>query len=358
MKWAVAIIILLAASAGGAFLYKRKLDAPPPPVAAIVPQAVSTEPVRVATMVDHVASYGNLVSDRVVNIVPETAGQVKQILFDDGQLVLAGTALVQMDSSIVEAQLESSRAQADSDMQNLRRIQSLSRQGLDSTYSLEQAQSRASASQADVKINERKLAQLTLRAPFSGTLGSALVDVGAYVNSGSTIVRLQDTTELQIEFRMPSTVALKVAQGIPVHVEVPGSSGDRKFEGKLSFIDPAISTDTRSVLLRAVVSNAGRQLRPGLYVRVNLDLAVHKNALVVPIVAIGSDLASSYVFVVDGQNVAHQRSVTIGLTNGEQAEVLNGVKAGEEVVVVGQFKLRDGDTVRIVPIPADVKSAT
>jgi RND family efflux transporter MFP subunit len=112
------------------------------------------------------------------------------------------------------------------------------------------------------------------------------------------------------------------------------------------------------VLLRALVPNTGQQLRPGLYVRVSLDLETHPDALVVPIDAIANDLNDSYVFVVDAKNIAHRRPVTRGLTDGRQVELLTGVTAGEQVVTVGQFRLRDGDTVKIVPPQADGKSAT
>jgi membrane fusion protein, multidrug efflux system len=358
VKWIVLAILVLTVAGGGAALYERRIAAQQHtssvPVAV---QSVSTVPVRVTPMVENIASYGNLVSQRSVNIAPQTPGQVKQILFSDGQTVTAGASLVVMDSSIAQAQVQASRAQSDTDTQNLRRTQSLSRQGLESTYSLEQAQSRASASAANVTIDERRLEQLTLRAPFAGRLGSRQVDVGAFVLTGDTIVRLDDTAELQIEFRMPSTVALRVTQSMPVHVQVPGTESDQTVDGSLSFIDPTISTDTRSVLLRALVPNTGQQLRPGLYVRVSLDLETHPDALVVPIDAIANDLNDSYVFVVDAKNIAHRRPVTRGLTDGRQVELLTGVTAGEQVVTVGQFRLRDGDTVKIVPPQADGKSA-
>ncbi|MBN8898714.1 MAG: efflux RND transporter periplasmic adaptor subunit, partial [Rhodospirillales bacterium] len=194
----------------------------------------------------------------------------------------------------------------------------------------------------------------TLRAPFGGKLGSRKVDVGAFVSGGETIVRLEDTSELQIEFRMPSEVAPRVKEGMPVRITLPGS--DTALTGELNFIDPTVSTDTRSVLLRAVVANQGTTVRPGLFVRVALDLSVHQNALVVPVAAISSGLASAHVFVVDDKSVAHRVAVTLGLSDGEQVEVLSGLKAGQSVVTIGQFRLRDGDTVKVVP--ADVGQPT
>jgi RND family efflux transporter MFP subunit len=352
----VAAVVVMA---GAALVYHSRMQTQAPPdTTPLAVQAVSVTPVRVAPMVDSIASYGNLVSRRSVNIAPDSSGQITQILFTDGQAVQPGDPLVKLDPAIAEAQLQASRAQAETDMQNLRRTQSLSRQGLDSTYSLEQAQSRASASAANVKINERKLAQLTLRAPFAGRLGSRQVDAGALVTPGQTIVRLEDTSELQIEFRMPSAVALNVRQGLPVHIQVPGAGTNQIVDGYLTFVDPIISTDTRSVLLRAEVRRTG-DLRPGLFVRVSLDLGVHPHALVVPVDAVMLSLNGPYVFVVDGQDEVHEHPVTLGLSDGDTMELLSGVKAGEQVVTLGQFRLRDGDRVKIVPAPPpDEKSAT
>jgi RND family efflux transporter MFP subunit len=348
--WIVAAVI--AAAVVGWVAYKRHAgssEAIVAPGASTAPtQAVTAVPAQIAKMVDSVTSYGNMVAVRSVNIVPDRPGQVEKILFKDGKEVAAGTPLVVLDSRIAAAQVQASRAKADTDQQNLRRTQELRGQGLDSTYSLEQARSQAAASQADLSINLQKLDQLTLRAPFSGTLGTRLVDEGAFLNGGETIVRLDDTSALQIEFRMPSGVAQQAVEGMPVHVGVPGVGNDIPVEGKLSFIDPAISTDTRSALLRAVVPNAGHNLRPGLFVRVRLDLDVHQNALVVPAEAVGRDLGGAYVFVVDGNNISRKRDVEVGLSDGTSVELTSGVKAGELVVTVGLFRLRDGDPVKIV----------
>jgi membrane fusion protein, multidrug efflux system len=358
VKPSVIIVLVLIAAVGAGLVYRYRADQAPAAQAAVVAmQSVSTAPVRVEPMVASLASYGNLVSARSVNIAPQTSGVVRKILFQDGQKVAAGADLVVMDSSIALAQLQSVRAQAETDLQNLRRTQSLSKQGLESTYSTEQAVSRAASSQATVQVNERRLDDLTLRAPFAGTLNSSRIDVGAFVTTGDTIVRLEDTSELEVEFRLPSSVALQITAGMPVHIQVPGQDSDR-LDGHLSFIDPAISTDTRSVLLRAVVHNAHDQVRPGLYVRVSVDLLTHPAALVVPLAAIGSDLNASFVFVVDDKNIAHQRTVTVGLRDGDRVELLDGVKAGEQVVSVGLFRLRDGDQVAVVPETAPAKNAS
>ncbi len=348
----VALVAVVAAAGGAVWYSKHKHEAAPAATAAnVVYVPVSVSEVQVARMVNRVTSFGNLVPQRTVNIVPNEAGQLIKILFKDGQIVETGTALAVMDNRIAQAQVQSSQAQYEADVLNLKRTESLANRSLDSTRNLEQAQSKAAVSQADLLINQRKLDALTLRAPFPGTLGAHNVDEGAYLNVGQTIVRLDDTSQLEIEFRMPSSVAPQMKDGMPIHVRLPGREDDDDIVGKLSFIDPVVSTDSRSILLRALVPNKRSMLRPGLFVHVRLDLDAHDNAIVVPVSAVLLELSGSYVFVVDDKNIAKRRLVETDLSDDKMIEITSGLKKGERVVTVGQFRLSDGDAVKIVPAP-------
>lgn len=347
-------LLVVAAAAGGAVWYnKHKHEAAPAAAATnVVYVPVSVSEVQVARMVNRVTSFGNLVPQRTVNIVPNEAGQMVKLLFKDGQTVETGTALAIMDNRIAQAQVQSSQAQYEADVLNLKRTESLANRSLDSTRNLEQAQSKAAVSQADLLINQRKLDALTLRAPFPGTLGAHNVDEGAYISGSQTIVRLDDTSQFEIEFRMPATIAPLMKDGMHIHVRLPGRGDDEMDSvGKLSFIDPVVSTDSRSVLLRALVPNNKGMLRPGLFVHVRLDLDAHDNALVVPVSAVLLELSGSYVFVVDDKNIAKRRLVETNLSDDKMIEINSGLKKGERVVTVGQFRLSDGDTVKIVPAP-------
>jgi membrane fusion protein (multidrug efflux system) len=350
----VALLVVVAAAGGAVWYYKHKHEAAPAATAAVnvVYVPVSVSEVQVARMVNRVTSFGNLVPQRTVNIVPNEAGQLIKILFKDGQTVETGTALAIMDNRIAQAQVQSSQAQYEADVLNLKRTESLANRSLDSTRNLEQAQSKAAVSQADLLINQRKLDALTLRAPFPGTLGAHNVDEGAYISGSQTIVRLDDTSQFEIEFRMPATIAPMMKDGMHIHVRLPGRGDDEMDSvGKLSFIDPVVSTDSRSVLLRALVPNDKGMLRPGLFVHVRLDLDAHDNALVVPVSAVLLELSGSYVFVVDDKNIAKRRLVETNLSDDKMIEINSGLKKGERVVTVGQFRLSDGDTVKIVPAP-------
>lgn len=353
----VAILVVAAVAGAAAWYSKHKPAAHAEASGNTVFVPVSVREVTISRMVNRVTSYGNLVPQRTVNIVPNEPGQLTKILFKDGQAVETGTPLAVMDNRIAQAQVQSSQAQYDADVLNLKRTESLANRSLDSMRSLEQAQSRAAVSQSDLLINQRKLDQLTLRAPFPGTLGAHNVDEGAYLNTGQTIVRLDDTSQFEIEFRMPASVAPLMKDGMPIHVRLPGKEDEVDSVGKLSFIDPVASTDSRSVLLRALVPNKQGLLRPGLFVHVRLDLDAHDNALVVPVSAVLLELSGSYVFVVDDKNIAKRRLVQTGLSDDMMIEIVTGLKAGEKVVTIGQFRLSDGDAVKIVPEPVPGKAA-
>src|SRR6185312_9338744 len=289
----VAILVVAAVAGGAAWYSKHKPAAHTEASGNTVFVPVSVREVTTQRMVNRVTSYGNLVPQRTVNIVPNESGQLIKLLFKDGQSVETGTPLAVMDNRIAQAQVQSSQAQYDADVLNLKRTESLANRSLDSMRSLEQAQSRAA---------------------FPGTLGAHNVDEGAYLNTGQTIVRLDDTSQFEIEFRMPASVAPLMKDGMPIHVRLPGKEDEVDSVGKLSFIDPVASTDSRSVLLRALVPNKQGVLRPGLFVHVRLDLDAHDNALVVPVSAVLLELSGSYVFVVDDKNIARRRLVQTGLS--------------------------------------------
>jgi membrane fusion protein (multidrug efflux system) len=145
---------------------------------------------------------------------------------------------------------------------------------------------------------------------------------------------------------------------MPVHVTIPAGGKNLSVDGKLSFVDPAVSTDTRSVLLRAVVPNSRHRLHPGLYVRVSLNLTEHPDALVVPAAAVTNDLGGAYVYIVDDGDIARRRRVATGLSNGREVELVSGVKLGERIVTVGQFRLQDGDPVTVEPAEPEAEDAS
>ena len=353
--WVLLGVGLMLVAAGVTWERRRSRAPGPtasPSLAAAIP--VQADAAISGAVIEHAYAYGNLRPRLSVAITAQQPGQVSRILFADGARVEAGASLVEMDSRTAQANVESARARSLADQQALRRVVSLARQGLESTSSLEQAQSQAAVSQSGLRIAEAQLGMTTLRAPFAGILGPRLVDAGALVSSTDHLVVIEDRSQLNIEFRLPSRNLPRLREGMLFDVSVPNLNLDLG-QGRLTFVDSAISTDTRSLLLRGVIQNEEWRLTPGLFVRLAIELEERPDAVLVPQASVLRDLLGAYVFVVDGtvggNPVARRQAVQIGLRRGALTEVLTGVKSGEVVVTQGAFRLRGGDRVAVQAEP-------
>ena len=344
------IILLLVAAGVGlvALVVRERMPKPPAAgVAAAPAKPVQTGLATQQTVIDDLPAYGNLRPRRSVNITAPQTGEVRAILFEDGASVAAGVPLVMLDSNVAQAQVASSQARYKTNEENLRRTRDLARQGLESTRSVEQAQSEAASAMADLRTNQARLELTTLRAPFAGSLGVRLIDQGATVSAGDKIVTIEDRTRLFVDIRVPSRYLSNLRPGMDVWLQLPESEVSLG-TGKLSLVENNVSADTRSVLVRAELDNADGRLAPGLFVRTSIVLATRPNAVVVPTEAIQRELIGAYVFVVTN-GIAARRPVQLGHSRGEVVEVTQGLKVNERIVTVGGFRLNDGDRVQDVP---------
>ncbi len=340
----LSLLLLLAITGGAVYVLRSgEVQRPSARASGTRPTPVHSEAARLAPVTDELPAYGNLRPRLQVNIVAPQAGQLHEILFSDGSTVPAGTPLATMDDRVARAQLEAARARFLADQENLTRVRNLARQGLESTYSVEQARSSAAASLFEQQASEATLELTTLRAPFAGTLGTRRVDPGAMLNVGDKIVSIEDRSRMFVEIRLASRNLPLVHPGMEVLLSVPSLSADLG-AGQVTMVDNSVSADTRSILVRAEIDNIARQLPSGLFVRAVLQLATQPNAIVVPDEAVMHDLLGAYVFVVE-ENVARRRSVQLGVLQNGIIEITQGLKAGEQVVTVGAFRLHDGDSV-------------
>jgi multidrug efflux system membrane fusion protein len=204
-----------------------------------------------------------------------------------------------------------------------------------------------------------------VRAPFDGELGVRHVEVGQFLTAGTQIVSLTDLSELYANFTVTEkgSAQLKVGQTVRVGVDAyPG----RTFEGKITAIEPQISTDTRNIRVQATIANPDRILKPGMFATTTVVLPDKPAVVTVPETAVDYTLYGDSVFLItekkedDGKTslTAVRTFVRTGNRVNGRAEILSGLKAGDRVVAVGQLKLQSGAAVAIStdgppPIPAD-----
>lgn len=286
---------------------------------------------------------GSLVPYDVTDVRSELNGRVRQIHFSDGQAVEAGDLLVEIDTVELEAEVRSIREQLELAEINAHRQERLFGTNGVTARERDEAVSRREVLRADLDRLEARLEKGRIQAPFSGTLGLRQISLGDLLDPSVLITTLQTVDRLRLDFSVPERHLPSVHVGMPVYFTVAGHR--RTFTGKVSALDPRIDRNTRSLLVRADVSNEERLLFPGNYARVELPIT-REGVIVVPAISVLRSLDSVAVFVVeDGRAI--RREVVVGQRTPDSVEIVEGLEPGEVVVSDGVQRTRGGEAVTI-----------
>ena len=320
------------------------LAAPP----AVSPQVIAAE-VRRDAFVDRVEALGTLRANEMVVLTANATELVTKIRFDDGQRVQAGDVLVEMSSDEERAQLEEARAAAEETRSQYERVRPLAAQGTAAKSQYDERRRESEMAQARVAAVESRVADRTIRAPFSGVVGLRNLSVGALVRPGDPITTLDDDHVMKLEFSVPATYLETLRPGLAITAKAR-AYGSREFRGEVRSVDSRVDPVTRSIVARAEIPNPDRVLRPGML----MTVVLHKNpreALLVPESAIVSVGRKSYVFRIDAAagNRVERREIVVGARRAGEAEVLAGLDAGDRVVAHGTQRVRDGQVVAVAP---------
>jgi len=321
------------------------------------PNAVPVEALKVTveTAQRQTLAIGTFRSFESVIIRPEVTGRVAELSFREGEKVTRGQVMVRLDDSVEKATLAQAEARLSLAKANFARAQTLVARDVGTVKALDEARSALLTAEADITLAKAKLEKMIIVAPFDGIAGLRKVSIGDYLSPGTNIVNLEQIDPLKIDFRVPEIFLPAVKDGAQISVTVDAFPG-RTFPGRIYAIDPLIDQAGRSIVVRARIDNPGDILRPGLFARVTLTLAVRENAIFVPeqsIIPIGD---KSFVYrVVDGKIANTQ--VKLGLRRNATVEVLEGLSAGDLVVTAGQLKVQNGRTVTVVPPPGNTPIA-
>ncbi|MEY8840766.1 efflux RND transporter periplasmic adaptor subunit, partial [Cribrihabitans sp. XS_ASV171] len=295
-----------------------------------------------------VEAVGTTRASQSVEIVPEAGGRVEMIGFEAGQNVEEGTVLVQLDDTIARADLAEADAQLVERRRGLDRLNQLRGSSSVSEAAIEQAVARFAEAQAQVDRARQRLAERTIRAPFDGTVGLPEVDNGARVTAGTFITRLDDLSEVEVEFSLPETLFAQIQPSQQI-TATSAAFPERAFGGKVEAVDSRIDPVSRSFRTRAIIPNPDGTLPAGMFMSLELTLSEF-DRLVVPEEAIVFQAAETYVFVVE-DGVARRIPVATGQRREGYVAVLTGLEEGAQVVVRGLHRVRDGGAVK--PLNAD-----
>ncbi|MDR5709261.1 MAG: efflux RND transporter periplasmic adaptor subunit [Armatimonadota bacterium] len=215
---------------------------------------------------------------------------------------------------------------------------------------LRHAQSVLAQARTSLRQAESLLAERIVRAPVSGVVASVAVDPGDSITPATRLVQLVRISPVEVALSVPERDLGRIRPGMEATVRADAFPG-RVFSGRVSRMGPVLSSETRTATVRVEVPNSDFALRPGMTARVELVLSRRERVVTVPLHAVVEGNGARVVFVVEG-GVARARTVELGISDGEQVEVVRGVRVREPVVVAGQEVLRDGMPVRLVDPPA------
>jgi membrane fusion protein (multidrug efflux system) len=350
-------------------------EAPPPqrPVPQVT--VVTVQPQNIPYTPSFVAQTE---SSRQVNIVARVSGYLDRIAYQEGEVVKEGQLLFQLDPKPFQAQLDSARGELQAQQArfttadaNLKRVKPLAAQNALSQSDLDKAQgefdsAKAAVYSAQAKVTEAELnlGYTTIRSPVTGLASRSLQRQGAFINAQSDSANLTYVAAIDpiwVNFSVSQNQAAKWRDGIAKKLVLEPKNRDYEIEivlsdgalypyrGKINFSDPSFSQDTGSFLVRAVLPNPKKDLRPGMFVTAYLRGAQRPDAIVVPQLAVQQGSNGHLVYVVNPGGSAEVRPVVVGNYFGEKdIVVLTGLHAGDRVVVDGVLKVIPGQPVKIV----------
>jgi membrane fusion protein (multidrug efflux system) len=325
------------------------------------PQETVVETVAVYSEMfqETVEGIGTLEALKTIEIRPEINGIVVGIHFEDSAEVRKGTLLFTLDDKKLQKELRSrqaalkaAQARLELARRSVARRRDLVAEDLVSAEDYNEAQTEVREAEAevdrleaDIALIRERLYDTTIYAPFEGRISESLVDEGDYVEAGNTLATLYGWG-LEIGFSVPERYAGRIKPGQLVELTVR-SAPDRTFEGRVSYVSPAVRPSTRDFIVKATAPNVEHRLKPGLFGRATVIVEEHKDRPTIPEEALIPSREGYRVFVVEN-GTARQRDVNVGFRRPGEVEISEGLSIGEEVIRTGHMKVSDGDRVRTV----------
>lgn len=312
--------------------------------------AITAQPVALVPFVDRIQAVGTGRATKSVIVASSVAGLVETVHFSSTQAVAAGDPLVTLERDAEGIALEGARAQySQAKAANDRYQQAGQRSGTFSTAQIEEVATALSVAEAALKQAQFEFDRRVIRAPFAGRVGLDDLAAGQHLAAGAEVVRLDDTSALEVEFLVPETRASDARPGTPVRsmsLALPG----RVFEGEIAATDSHIDAATRTLRVRAVIPNQDEVLTPGMTFSISVRVE-GETMPVVPALAIQWSRQGAFVWRVAGDGV-DRVPVVIGKREGDAVYVRAALAEGDLVAVEGAQKLNEGSTVKIHEAPA------
>ncbi len=291
-----------------------------------------------------VLTTGTVLANEEVELKSEASGKITNIFFREGSYVKAGDLLVKINDADLQAQLQSakSRLKLQEDTE-YRQKQLLEKEAI-SQEDYDMTANQLQVNQAEVELIKAQIDKTEIRAPFSGVIGLRNVSEGSFVSNTTTIASLQNINPIKIDFSIPERYSSMVEVGDEINFTISGNN--KNFVGKVYAIEPKIDPVTRTLQIRALCPNTGREILPGSFANINLVLKKIENAILIPSEALIPDIKGQKVFIFRNGKAIPQR-VETGIRTDQNVQLTSGVTEGDTIITSGMLQLRPGASITI-----------
>jgi membrane fusion protein (multidrug efflux system) len=323
---------------------------------AAAPAAAQIQPVEVAPierrdLVEGLSLVGSLAPNETAQIRAEIAGQVRAVLFEEGQQVVKDQVLIRIDDAELRAQLAQAEARFRLAELNLKRSEDLTQARSMSQAEADRTRSEFASAEAELQLLRVRLAKMEIKAPFAGVAGARTVSPGDYVTAATTITTIDDLSRLKVDFQVPERFVERVKPGSSFTLRAQTPTGEVRADGEVYFTSSIIDRASRSSQVKGWLAADVPGLKPGMFANIDIVLQVRRGALTVPEGAILAKPGGNFVIAVrnrDGVSLAEEVAVQLGLRERglvEIAPLQDGALAEQQPVVasgVGSIILYPG----------------
>ena len=310
------------------------------------PVKVSTREARPNGRPEVFSYSGTIAADNTVSLGFSVAGRITAMLVEEGQRVSMGQLLATVETSEYENAMLIANASWEQAADNYKRLEQLHSKGSLPERDFIAARSALAGAEASKNVSAKRVADTRLYAPFTGIISAKILEKGATAAPGVPVLTILKTDNVYAQAPVGETEIGKLTVGKEATVSIPVLH--EEWKGKISIINPQADVTTKTFTVKIRLSNTGGKLLPGMMATIKIATGAAVDVLTIPAESVVRDADElTYVFVVNDRQKAIRRRVAIGGLSDNEVIVTSGLQAGDKVVIAGQTRLKDGQTVTI-----------
>lgn len=305
--------------------------------------SVGLTTVERADITEIVMASGLLKSKLSVDIVSPGVGYIEKVLVKDGDPVTKGTLIFEIEASELASRLRATLSNLQLAQLELKRNQELFADNVVSRAELDRARTSLVNAQSNYAVIKTELDRYSVKAPLDGVIEHFDIEIGQYFSAGKKLATIHNDAILNVEFYLPERFYSRLREGQRFTFQSDAVSGNT---GRGSVDVIGTKADRRhSIFLKGEIDNSDNRFLPDSFANITLEIGHRKNVIVIPEDALLTTLGGKSVFKVKNGKVSRE-SIKTGITNRGMVEVTQGLDEGDEIVLTGQFKLKDGQSIK------------